>query len=96
MATKYQQYIDLMLKQNKELFEKFRIIHDQYALNPTKNRDEFNTLGRDVQDVIRRTENLLCSKSESSGYSKYSTQLSEKFQAEIRKMFPKINSIGEG
>jgi hypothetical protein len=91
---KYKEYFDLMLKQNEELFKTFRRIHDDFEEDPKKWKDNFNEIGRDVQDVLRVYENRLCGQSEGSGYSKYSTALAEKFQAEIKKHFPKINFIG--
>lgn len=92
--TKYQQVVQLMLTQNKQLFDDFRKIHDAYAANPKQNQQKFNEIGLDVQDVIRRYENILCGHSENTGFSKFSTQLAEKFQAEIRSIFPKIDFVG--
>lgn len=83
-----------MLEKNPELFNEFRRIHDQYTLAPEQYQEEFNTVGRKVQDVIRRFENILCGKSETSGYSQYSSNLAQKFQDEIRTHFPKIDFIG--
>ena len=92
--TKTQQCIQDMLNQNQELFDNFREVHDNFVLDPEPNRDKFNGIGRDVQDTMRRYENRLCGRSESSGYSKFSTKLSDKFNEEVKAIFPKINSIG--
>jgi len=92
--SKYQKYYQLMLSQNKELFDKFRVVHKAYELDPKSNQTEFNEIGRDVQDVARDWENRLCSQSEKSSYGKFSTTLSDKFWDEIRKDFPKIDHIG--
>jgi hypothetical protein len=92
--TKTDQYYLLMLEQNKKMFEVFREVHDEYALDPKKYQELFNEIGHDVQDVVRRYENMLCAGSENGGYGKFSTKLSEKFQALILKNFPKYNSIG--
>lgn len=92
--TKYQQYFNNMINQHKAAFEDFKKVHDNFLVNPEKYRNEFNNKGRDIQDIIRRFENLLCGHSESSGYSKYSANLAEKFHQEIKKHFPKIDSIG--
>ncbi len=95
MATpKFKEYYDLMISQNQVEFDEFQIIHDKYAIDPTKYQKEFNDKGRDIQDIIRNYENRLCGKSEGSGYSKYSTNLSEKFHEEVKKHFPKIDYIG--
>lgn len=92
--TKYQQYFQDMLKQNKQLFDQFQIIHDKFAIDPKNYKSEFDNLGRQVQDVLRRTENRLCGHSEGSGYSKFSANLAEKFHQEVKKQFPKIDQIG--
>ena len=92
--TKTDQYYTLMLQQNKELFDSFREIHDKYTAEPDKYHDSFNEVGRDIQDVVRRYENRLCSGTENGGFGKFSTKLSEKFQSLIVKTFPKYNHIG--
>ena len=92
--TKTDQYYTLMIQQNKELFDQFREIHDKFAADQEKYHAEFNDVGRDVQDVVRRYENMLCSGTENGGFGKFSTKLSEKFQALIVKAFPKYNHIG--
>lgn len=92
--TKYQQVFQNMLDKNSELFNEFKKIHDLYEVDPAKYQKQFDEIGRDVQDVIRRYENILCGKSEGSGYSKFSTQLADKFHAQIKSVFPKIDCIG--
>ena len=92
--TKTDQYYTLMLQQNQELFDSFRTIHDKYSEEPEKYDKEFNEIGRDVQDIVRRYENMLCSGTENGGFGKFSTKLSDKFQALIVKAFPKYNHIG--
>jgi hypothetical protein len=92
--VKYQQYFQDMLRFNKQPFDEFKAIHDKFAEDPDTWKEEFNQRGRVIQDIIMRTESRLCGHSETSGYSKYSSNLAEKFQAEVRKMFPKIDMIG--
>ncbi len=92
--TKCEEYYQLMLKQNAELFAAFTAIHEKYLKDPNKYQDEFNQVGYDVQDVVGRFENLLCSNTEGSGKGKFSAALSEKFLTKIKKDFPKYNSIG--
>ncbi len=94
MAAKYEEYFQLMLKQNSELFKQFGEIHQKYEMEPNKYQDEFNQTGYDVQDVVGRFENMLCNNTESSGKGKFSSALSEKFQAEIKKHYPKYSMIG--
>lgn len=92
--AKYQKYFEQMLALNKEAFDKFKVVHDNYSVAPQQFQQEFNEVGRDIQDIIREWEDKLCAHSEGSGYGKFSTSLSDKFWEEIRKAFPKIDAIG--
>lgn len=90
----YKQYFKEMLEQNKELFANFKLIHDDYLKNPESIQDNFNLQGKAVVEVIRHWENKLCGKTERGTYSRYSANLSEKFRAEIKKIYPKIDFVG--
>jgi len=92
--SKYKQVISEMFEYNKDLFTSFKKIHDQYQLDPHKMRGEFNLEGEKVLRVIRRYENILCGKSESGKFGKFSTSLSDKFWQEIRSHFPSIDAVG--
>jgi hypothetical protein len=92
--TKYREYVKKMLEENPELFENFKKLHDEYALNSDGLQEEFNRQGETVLGVIRDYENRLCLQSEKGGYAKFTPALSEKFQAEIKKIFPMIDHIG--
>lgn len=93
-SPKYKEFFQMMLKQNKEDFDEFKNVHDKFAKDPEKYKDEFNHLGSDILDIIRDWENRLCRQSEGAGNSKFTTALSEKFQSEVKTHFPKINSVG--
>jgi len=92
--TKYRQYLLKMLNDNKRLFEDFKKIHDEYSLNPEALQKEFNEQGEKVLEVIREYENRLCANTERGMYNKFSTQLADKFQNEVRTHFPMIDHIG--
>ncbi len=92
---KYKQVFGEMLEYNKDLFDSFRTIHSRYELDPKATQALFNEEGERVLRVIRRYENILCGKSESGKYGKFSSGLSEKFWGEIRQHFPHIDSIGK-
>lgn len=92
--TKNEEYFQNMLKFNKEAFENFEKVHAAYVLDPKANQEEFNEVGRDIQDIIREWEDKLCNHSESGKYAKFSTQLSDKFWELVRAKFPKIDYIG--
>jgi len=91
---KYQQYYEEMIDQNQKLFDSFFPIHDAYAKDQDKNRDEFNKIGQKIIEIIRLWESKLCGKSEGGGYAKYSHNLAEKFWNLIRKDFPYIDFVG--
>ena len=93
-APKYKEFYQLMIKQNKEDFDAFKKLHDSYMKDPKKWQGKFNELGRNIQDIIRDYENRLCRQSEGAGNSKFTTALSEKFHAEVKSHFPKIDFIG--
>lgn len=90
----YQLIYETMIDSNKVLFENFFRLHELYVKNPHLTQHEFNEVGRDVLDVIHDYERKLCGKTEGGQYSKFSTNLSEKFWELIRKDFPKIDYIG--
>jgi len=92
--TKYREYYEKMINNNKELFDKFQMVHDRYALDEEKWQEEYNKEGGKILDVIREYENKLCSQSEKGGYSHFTPKLSEKFRAEIKKHFSMIEHIG--
>lgn len=83
-----------MIRQNKQAFDEFKEIHDQFAAQPNKWQAEFNNKGEEIQMIIRRYENQLCQHTENGGFGKFSGGLAEKFWEEIRQMFPKIDEIG--
>lgn len=92
--AKYKQLFDEMLLQNKNAFEEFKKIHDNYSKNPAKWKSEFNQKGSDISMIISRFETRLCGKSENCGFGKFSSNLSQKFWEEVRKLLPKIDEVG--
>lgn len=92
--TKFREYYNKMLAAEPDEFAHFRQVHDRYALDPTTHQEEYNQAGKKIQYIIRHWEDLLCNRSEGSGYGRYSANLAEKFQNEIRKEFPQIDKIG--
>ena len=91
--VKYKKAFKEMLEDNQSLFNSFKQTHDSYAKDKDTNRDIFNEEGTKVLRVIRRYENVLCSKSENSGYGKFSSNLSEKFWEEVRSYLPLIDQV---
>jgi hypothetical protein len=92
--TKYQDYFEKMLAENKETFDQFTPLHANYGINEDKYQDEFNREGEKILKIVNEWENKLCSRSEKAGYANYTGNLAEKFQAELRKNFPLIDHVG--
>jgi hypothetical protein len=92
--TKHQEYFNDMISNHKKLFDEFKDLHDNYEKDPKKYQDEFNEKGQEILEIIRRTENMLCSESEGGSYGKYSGTLADKFWEPVRLMFPKIDFVG--
>lgn len=92
--VKYKKYFQKMLEDNKDFFNSFKNLHDNYALNPQSRQQEFNIQGEKVLEIIREYENRLCTDTERGVYSKYSAKLAEKFQGEVRAHFPMVDRIG--
>lgn len=91
--TKYKEYFQKMISENKKAFDEFRKLHDRYALEQDALQDEFNKEGKKIQTIIREYEDRLCKNSEKT-YSMFTGNLSEKFWNEIRLEFPMIDYIG--
>lgn len=92
--TKYKEYLNKMLEENKEIFDKFAKLHLDYSLEEEKYQDEFNKEGEKILKIVHEWEDKLCKQSEKAGYGSYTGGLSEKFQAEVRAHFPLIDHIG--
>ncbi len=83
-----------MLEENRELFDSFKEIHGKYLTDEAKHQEEFNKQGEKILEIIRKYELSLTSKSEGGQYGKFSSNLADKFWAQIRSVFPRIDFIG--
>jgi hypothetical protein len=92
--TKYKEYFDKMLKENKDAFNAFTLLHGNYENDENKYQNEFNKEGEKILKIVNEWENKLCSRSEKAGFANYTGNLAEKFQAELRAYFPLIDHVG--
>jgi hypothetical protein len=90
----YQKMFSIMMEQNKELFDNFKEIHDEYVLDPPKWQKLFNQYGAEILDVVRDYERRLCANMATGKYGQFSANLSQKFWDEVRKVYPKIDFVG--
>jgi 5-methylcytosine-specific restriction endonuclease McrBC regulatory subunit McrC len=92
--AKYKEYFDKMIEENKDIFEKFKTLHNNYSMDKDKYQEEFNKEGEKILAIAHEWENKLCSQSEKAGFSSYTGNLAEKFQAELKNLFPLIDHVG--
>ncbi len=92
--TRYKQTFDEMIKKNRELFIKFKITHDMYVTDKKTWEKQFNEEGSKVLAIIHEYENILCGHSEQGQFGKFSSNLADKFWAEVRKNYPRIDFVG--
>ncbi len=83
-----------MLDENKEVFAEFKKLHDKYASDQKAHQKEYNEKGTKIADIVREYDDRLCRNTERGMYSGFSGGLSEKFHAEVKKVFPMIEYIG--
>lgn len=94
MAAKYRQLFLEMIESHRDLFLDFKEIHDNFVNNPEGFKDEFNEKGKAIVEIIRENELKLTAQQNKGQYSKYSSNLSDKFWDQIRAFLPKIDFVG--
>lgn len=92
--TKYKEYFNRMIEENKDIFEKFKVLHADYGMEGEKYQDQFNREGQKILDIAHGWENRLCKSSEGGGFGTFTVKLAEKFQEELRNAFPLIDHVG--
>lgn len=92
--TKHQKYFLTMISENKDFFDKFKVLHDLYKNNQEKYQAEFNIEGEKALGIIRHYEQSLVAKSTTSQFAKFSSNLSDKFKEAVRGYFPMIDFVG--
>lgn len=83
-----------MLDENKDFFDSFKILHDNYKEDNEKYQAEYNVQGEKALEIIRHYEQSLLSKSSTSQYAKFSNNLSDKYWESVRGYFPMIDFVG--
>ena len=92
--TKYKEYFDRMVSENKEAFDEFAKLHMDYGMDEDKYQERFNTEGEEILKIIHEWESKLCKSSEGAGFGTFTVKLAEKFQEEAKHHFPLIDHIG--
>lgn len=92
--TKFKEYYNRMVAENKEAFDSFTDSHFEYSTDEDKYQEVFNREGEKILKIIHEWEDRLCKTSEKAGFSSYTGNLAEKFQEEVRSHFPLIDHVG--
>jgi hypothetical protein len=92
--TQYKKIFMEMIQKHEAEFAHFKDIHDLYATDPKKYKEQFDAEGEKIWEIIRNYEDILCSKTERGTYAKFSNNLSEKFREQVKAFFPKIDYVG--
>lgn len=92
--TKYREYYQKMVADNRQLFDEFLKIHDAFKLDKVAHEVAFHQVGQKVLDKIRDFDRRLCSAMGRGVFSTYSQKLSEKFWDLARKDFDQIDMVG--
>lgn len=94
MKSKSKQTYELLQKNQAKLYADFKHLHDLFAQNPSKYRQQFNQLGGDFVNMVRIYERRLCSGMERSGHGIYSSNVAETYWKLVRRDFPLIDQVG--
>ncbi len=92
--TKTKQVFSEMIAGHGQQFAEFKKIHDLFVQDQEKWSEEFNRLGAPILEIYQIYEDRLCSKMEGSGRGRYSTNLADKFRAEVKTYLPYFDLIG--
>ncbi|MBN2016358.1 hypothetical protein JW766_06040 [Candidatus Dojkabacteria bacterium] len=94
--VRYKKIFEDTWKSNEKLFQKFFLLNSEY-IDP-KNRQhleqEFQEVGKKVQNLLKEGENELCRHMEKSEHRVFSSKLADKYWDEVRKYFKYIDLVG--
>ena len=83
-----------MVDNNREKFQKFMILCQDYLKDKNSFKEEFDREGREIRDIVEFWERKLCKQMEGGNKAVYSSTLADKFRAEVKKIFPPYDEIG--
>jgi len=94
MPVKYKQYIQEMSELHEELFQQFDQVHQGYLTDRKAWSARFHQVGGQVVEIMRDWEHRLCSGMERGSNAVYSVKLADKYWAEIKKRYSRIEMVG--
>ncbi|MDD3647450.1 MAG: hypothetical protein PHS44_03035 [Candidatus Dojkabacteria bacterium] len=94
--AKYKRIFEEIWDSNKELFQEFFMLNNDYAdpANRTKLENKFQEIGGKVKNLLVDGENELCRAMENTDNRVYSSKVADKYWDEVRKYFKFIDLVG--
>ncbi len=83
-----------MFEAHREEFMKFMLLNNAYGQEKRAFKEQFDTEGVRIQQIILDWEDKLCRQMEGGKHGQFSSKLGEKFQEEVLKYFPYYHEIG--
>lgn len=80
---------------NKALFEEYETMLEKYDKDKKTYASEAIDLQNKLLRLLKKTEDRLCMRSETTGHANYSLALAEKFWEEVRTRVPRIDDYIE-
>ncbi|MFA6981963.1 MAG: hypothetical protein WC243_03005 [Patescibacteria group bacterium] len=84
-SPKFEKQYNEMIEKNKELFDELKL----RSTNPKS--EDFKEVQRKALRIVRRSEDTLCSKTENTHFSSFSSGLADKFWEMVRSNYPEID-----
>lgn len=84
-----------MYEINKTLFDEYALLLEQYDGDKKKYAPSVIDVQNKLLRVIKKTEDRLCMRSETTGHANYSFALAEKYWEEVRARIPRIDEYIE-
>lgn len=94
--AKYKTIFEDLWEKNEELFQKFFVLNTDYGDTAKRAdvEDEFQSIGKQVQQLLQEGENELCRHMEKGNNRVYSSKLADKYWDEVRGYFKYIDMVG--
>ncbi|MEK7595033.1 MAG: hypothetical protein AAB443_00370 [Patescibacteria group bacterium] len=92
--TKHKQYYDLLVNDNKEIFDLLKNSFEKLSADTNNEgcKVKFEELRRQVLRLVQKYENMLCGKTYKAGFGGFTNSLADKFRAEVYEHFPFLNA----
>ena len=94
--TKYKRIFEEIWEKDKELFQNFFLLNNDYAdaKKRTKVEDEFQKVGKQIKELLQKGEDELCRQMEKSSHRAFSSKVADKYWDEVRRYFKYIDMVG--